>query len=83
MEDVFSQRLKELRQRHKVPQKRLATALGISPRAYRFYEANERHPDFERLILIADFFDVSIDYLVGRTNEPTMNGTRTSLLRTK
>lgn len=44
--------------------------LGISTRAYQYYESGERYPDFEGLLALADYFQVSIDYLVGRSDEP-------------
>lgn len=69
MSQLFSQRLKELRKEQKTPQQQIADALGISPRAYRFYESGDRFPDFQGLIILADFFDVSLDYLVGRSDD--------------
>lgn len=68
----FSNRLKELRQNHKVPQKDLADLLGVSTRAWRFYESGDREPNIAGLIALADYFDVSLDYLVGRSNNPEM-----------
>ena len=69
MNSYFSTRLKELRKEKKTPQQEIADALGISARAYRFYESGDRYPDFQGLIILADFFDVSIDYLVGRSDD--------------
>lgn len=62
----FPTRLKELRIKKQVPQQQLADLLGISTRALRFYEDGSREPKIEGLIKLADFFDVSLDYLVGR-----------------
>ena len=42
-------------------------------RAYQYYEAGERYPDFENLIVLANYLGVSIDYLVGRTDNPEVN----------
>ncbi|MFB4213360.1 helix-turn-helix domain-containing protein [Shouchella sp. JSM 1781072] len=67
MSNLFSVRVKELRKEHKTPQKEIADALGISPRAYRFYESGDRYPDFEGLLILADFYGVSLDYLAGRS----------------
>jgi len=64
----FSSRLKELRQHNKVSQQELADLLGISTRAWRFYEAGDREPNIHGLITLADFFNVSLDYLVGRSD---------------
>lgn len=63
----FSNRLKELRQHNKVSQQELADLLGISTRAWRFYESGDREPNIAGLITLADFFNVPLDYLVGRS----------------
>ena len=64
----FPTRLKELRIKKQVPQQQLADLLGISTRALRFYEDGSREPKIEGLIKLAIFFDVTLDYLVGRNN---------------
>ncbi len=64
----FSSRLKELRQHNKVSQQELADLLGISTRAWRFYESGDREPNIHGLITLADYFNVSLDYLVGRSD---------------
>jgi transcriptional regulator with XRE-family HTH domain len=69
----FSQRLKELRQSKKVRQKDLAELFNITPRTWRFYEAGKREPNIASLIKIADYFGISIDFLVGRTDNPKTN----------
>ncbi len=66
---IFSTRLKELRQNHKVSQQELADLLGVSTRAWRFYESGEREPNISGLIALADYFNVSLDYLVGRSDD--------------
>ena len=65
----FAARLRELRTEHQISQKDLAERLGISDRAYRYYEEGKRYPDFQGLLMLADCFRVSLDYLVGRSNE--------------
>ena len=67
--DLFAVRLQELRKEKKVPQKELAERLGISVRAYHYYEEGQRYPDFQGLLTLADFYGVSLDYLVGRTEQ--------------
>lgn len=52
-------------------QQELADALGISKSAVNMYERGERQPNFETLETIADFFNVDIDYLLGRTTKTT------------
>ncbi|MEV2911020.1 helix-turn-helix transcriptional regulator [Paenibacillus larvae] len=66
----FSLILRNLRIKKGSPQKDIAEKLGISTRAYRFYETGDRFPDFHGLITLADYFDVSLDYLVGRSDDP-------------
>lgn len=65
----FSHRIKELRQKHNVSQQELADLLGVSTRAWRFYESGEREPNMARLILLADYFNISLDYLLGRSDK--------------
>ncbi len=64
----FSERIRLLRKERKIKQKEMAEVLGLAPRSYQSYEYEERYPDFQGLIAIADFFDVSLDYLVGRSD---------------
>lgn len=64
----FSTRIKTLRKERGLKQKEMAEALGLADRSYQSYEYGERFPDFHGLIAIADFFDVSLDYLVGRSD---------------
>lgn len=47
----------------------MAEILGVSERAYQHYELNDREPPLSKVIVLADYFDVSIDYLVGRSDE--------------
>ena len=66
---LFGDRLKILRKEHKVQQKELAEYLGISIRGYQFYESEDNEPNVKTLIALADFYHVTIDYLVGRTDQ--------------
>lgn len=66
----FSERLIYLRKSRKLTQKQVYTAIKMSPLGYQRYEYDEREPAFQQLIALADFFDVSLDYLVGRTDNP-------------
>ena len=59
-------RLLELRQEHNLTQKQLAKILNISQRSYSHYETGSRQIPIELLITLADYYDVSIDYIVGR-----------------
>lgn len=64
-------RLKEIREQRKIQQKDVCTALGIAQNTYSQYENNKREPDSETLSKIADFYNVTLDYLVGRADTPT------------
>lgn len=62
----LGKRLKELRKSYGLTQENLADALDISRVNYTRYETDKARPDYETLILLADFFDVTTDYLLGR-----------------
>jgi transcriptional regulator with XRE-family HTH domain len=66
----FSSRLRKCRNAKGLTQKQIATEFGLSEIIWRKYEAGERTPTFDGLIALADYFDVSIDYLVGRSDDP-------------
>lgn len=63
-------RLKELRKAHGISQLKLAIDLNTSQNTISRYETGEREPGIAELIALADYFDVSIDYLLERTNNP-------------
>lgn len=66
-------RLKELRKSRKISQLKLAIDLNMNQNSISRYETGERECDYATLILIADYFDVSIDYLLERTDNPKTN----------
>lgn len=67
----LSDRLRELRKSKKVTQKQMSEILNLkSDRTYRQYEAGEIEPPIAKVIVLADYFDVSVDYLLGRTDYP-------------
>jgi len=66
-------RLKELRERSHMSQVFLGMELGMNQNTISRYETGAREPSNAELIMIADFFDVSIDYLLGRTDNPKVN----------
>ena len=66
----LSERLKELRLRRNLRQEDVARELGISTRSYCRYEYGEREPTASLLVRIADFYDVTLDDLVGRADRP-------------
>lgn len=66
-------RLKELRTNRKITQLKLALDLNMNQNTISRYETGEREAGYNELILIADYFNVSIDYLLRRTDNPEIN----------
>jgi len=66
-------RLKELRKEKGISQLKLAMDLGMNQNSVSRYETGERQADYETLIKFGDYFGVSIDYLLERTDNPEMN----------
>ena len=64
----FAERLRSLRTERDVTQKDLGELLGVQNFSIYTYEKGRSEPNIDGLIALADFFDVSIDYLVGRTD---------------
>ena len=60
--------LKKLREEASVSQKSLAEAVGVSQQSINKYENHNIEPDIETLIRISDYFDTSVDYLVGHSS---------------
>ena len=67
--EKFAIRLKELREEKGLSQMAAGAALGVSRSAIAGYETKGREPDVHMLIALADFYEVSIDYLVGRKDK--------------
>lgn len=65
----FSKRLKELRKKSNISQAELALILGVNQKVISDYEKGAIFPSFSNLIALADYFNVSLDYLVGRDCE--------------
>lgn len=68
---ILNQRLKSLRGEKQVTQQRIADVIGVSVTNVQKFEYGTARPRLENIIKLADFFNVSLDYLVGRTNDPT------------
>lgn len=66
----FPTRILELKNDRKLLQKDIAEAINITVRNYQRYEKGEAQPTLPVLLKLADFFDVSLDYLVGRSDNP-------------
>lgn len=65
---MLGKRIADLRKEHKLSQYELANRIGFSRGKLANYEQGSRQPDYETLIRIADFFDVSTDFLLGKTD---------------
>lgn len=66
-------RIRDLREDKDLNQTQVAQMLGMSQTGYSKYETGENDLPTAVLIMLADFYDVSIDYLLNRTDEPMMN----------
>lgn len=65
-------RIKELRKERHITQIKMAMDLNMSQNTVSRYENGEREPGIAELVAIADYFRVSVDYLIGRTDNPAM-----------
>ena len=65
---VMKNRIRDLREDRDMRQSDLAAAVGIDQRTISNYETGKTNPDSDALIKLAEFFGVTIDYLVGRSN---------------
>ena len=70
---MLSIRIKELRTAHGLTQVELATKLSVSKQAVSNWENNNIQPSIDMLIKIADYFGVTTDYLLGRSNHSSLN----------
>ena len=68
---MMYERIKDLREANFWTQKYVAAQLKVSQRAYSYYEAGKRSIPIALLCKLADLYEVSIDYIVGRTDEKT------------
>ena len=66
----FPERIIEIKESRGLLQKDIANAIGLSVRNYQRYEKGEQQPTLPFLLKLADYFDVSLDYLVGRSDNP-------------
>ena len=66
-------KLKYLRESELLTQREVAENIFCSQRAYRHYETGQRDIPTQTLIRLADFYNVSVDFILGRTENPKMN----------
>ncbi|MDR2648737.1 MAG: helix-turn-helix domain-containing protein [Clostridiales bacterium] len=69
----FSDRLKKLQNEHSLLKKDVALAVGISTVAYYYIETERKRPSTDTIIKLARFFNVSTDYLLGLSRDPTIH----------
>ena len=69
----FSERLKELRKERGLKQREMAEICALKVRSYQQYEYEETYPTVPGLIFLADYFEVSADYLLGRSDCRAVN----------
>ena len=67
---TFPDSLRRFRKEFNLTQKAVANAVGMQESAYQRYEQGTREPAFKQLLTLADAFNVSLDYLVGRSDNP-------------
>ena len=67
---IVAQRMRTLRDSVRLSQKEFGAKIGITQSAVNRYENNQAEASYKTLLLYADFFDVSMDYLYGRTDNP-------------
>ena len=65
---IFAARLRGLRAERKLRQQDMADYLGMTLRGYQCYEGERNYPDVEKLMQLADYFGVTTDYLLGRSD---------------
>lgn len=70
------QRIQDLRIDSDLSQKKIGEILHISQRSYSHYETGSRNIPIEMLIRLADYYDTTIDYLVGRTDQMTQKASQ-------
>lgn len=70
---MYFQRLRDLREDKDMKQADIAEFLGIQQTVYSRYERGFQNIPIEHLLKLADFYDVSTDYILGRTNNPKIN----------
>jgi transcriptional regulator with XRE-family HTH domain len=72
-DNMFGDKLRKIRKQHGLTQRELADIMGLSTSTITKYEINERYPELDVLIKLADYFQVSLDYLFDRNISYTEN----------
>ena len=69
----FSERIRELRRKNGMTQEALGKIIGVGQDSISIYEKGKHYPAVRNLMILADYFGVSTDYLLGRTDNPEVN----------
>lgn len=80
MSELLGKRLKALREKKGISQKFVATKIGVNNSTLSGYESGYREPDGETLLRLADFYEVTTDYLLGRSNNSQLSGNTETLI---
>ncbi|MCU4923950.1 helix-turn-helix domain-containing protein [Bacillus cereus] len=70
---MIGEKIKELRKNNKITQEQLGNAIGVSKMAISYFEKGKKSPGRETLEKIADYFNVTTDYLLGRSEDPELS----------
>lgn len=70
---MFYERLRNIRKLQNKTQKEVADSIGLGERNYQSFEYGTCKPSFDTLISLADYFNISLDYLVERTDDPILH----------
>lgn len=70
---MFHERLLLVRKLQRRTQKEVADSISVSERNYQLYEYGKSKPSFKNLIALADYFNISLDFLVERTDDPILH----------
>lgn len=71
--DIFSERIKKVRKQNNLKQEEVGKAINLTGATISRIESSKRAVSVETLVLFAEYFDVSLDYLVGRTDKQEVN----------
>ena len=71
--EIFAERIRELRIEHGLTQEEVGKIIGVKRYAVYSYEKGRSCPEMKGLVALADYFDVSMDYLAGRTDKRETN----------
>ena len=71
----MGERLQTLRKNHKLTQKQVAERIGVSKSVLSGYELEDRHPSYDVLLKIATLYNVTCDFLIGKSSERTLDVT--------